>query len=217
MPKRVRGAWANRRVLEWSFVVALLRLRPACRDDLLAGGGGGLAVRRWCATWNLPRWCEPWAKDYCRQRARSPHLALAGPVLGVVLPTPTGDGWDWLAGEPRQQAEAQRLGAGVVRRAVRESSSATVAALTAANWEPLRVEAVAWLVRRTVPVVLGGEPDTLRAIADESDVPEAVIADETRRAARLLGMAEPLGRRPGRRPEPWRRRWRAVLEKYRAR
>ncbi len=191
-------------------------MRPACREDLLAGGGGGLAVRRWRERWNLPVWCEPWAKRYCRERARSPRLALAGPVLGVALPAPTEEGWDWLFGEPAQAAEAARLGAEVSRREAREHIASTTSALVSAGWEPLRVEAVEWLARRTVPEVVGGEPESLQALADEFDLPEAVIAEETRRLARALGLRA-LGRRPGRRPDPWRRAWRPVLEKYRRR
>lgn len=216
MPKLVRRGWWNQEVLQWRFVLALFAVRRQCRDDLLAAGGGGLAVRGWCERWGLPPWCGAWGKRYCRERARSPRLELPGPVLGVALPTATEAGFDWLAGEARHEAEARRLGGGVPRREARERCAGTVAALEAAGWQAGRVEAVFWLVRRTVPVALGGEPETLRALADEADVPEAVIAAESRRLARALGVGA-LGRRPGRRAEPWRRSWRLLLRAYRSR
>lgn len=191
----------------------MCRWRPECIADLLAGGGGGAAVRRWRERWGLPAFCWNWGRAFCREKAKTPWLPA--PVAAFVLPTATTTGWDWLAAEQRHEAEA-RLAREMPRAAAREAIREAAAALQAAAWLPFTGAAVAWDVRRRVPPTPGAEVESLQQLADEFGLAESVISEETARVAAALGLPAG-GRRPGRRPEPQRRAWRAILSRYRPR
>lgn len=202
MPKRIPKDRHSRDSARYWLFLALLSVRPACREDLLllAGrrGWGGLTVAAWAQRWGLPSWCAELGKTWLRQRAGSPRLNLLGPAVGFILPAPTAEpfrfeapGWDWNAGEQCQDA------AGRLRAAFELALQAHLAereqALEAAGWAPYRREALVWLARRVVPEALGGATETALNIGEDFGVDESTVSRATAELARELDLTIPGG------------------------
>jgi hypothetical protein len=190
---------------------------------LQAIADGGLTVAEWVHRWGLPAWCAEQAGVLVREHALRPDLHF--PALPLLFPARTktppfrfeiawSAEWDWEEQDPRRE--------GVAR--IREAFEAALGTYLrereteAAELAPFRTEAVGWLVRRVVPEVAGGEPDSLQGLADEAGLDESVISEETTALATFLeGLGRKLGRKPGRRVSPGKRAFREALERYRPR